>query len=80
LSLFFWEPHCGTRVRLPPPLFCPHRPEMFVPRPVEFMKTETGMGWIQLQIKGRRLDGFLLIAGETGKTGGEGVSDEEVHG
>ena len=39
-----------------------------------------GIGRVHLQVKGRGLDGLLLLAGEFGEAVGEGVGDEELHG
>ena len=44
------------------------------------MQLEPRMGGIDLQIKSRGLDRFLLLRGQPGETVGEGVGDEEVHG
>ena len=38
-----------------------------------------GIGRVELQVEGRRLDGLLLVAGQAGEAVGEGVGDEEVH-
>lgn len=40
-----------------------HRPEILIPGLVEFMKTHSGIGWIELQIESTRFNGLLLIAG-----------------
>ena len=43
------------------------------------MELHTRIGGVQLQIKSRRLDSFLLVAGQFGKAVGEGVGDSELH-
>ena len=42
-------------------------------------KLMPGIGRVQLQVEGRRLDGLLLLAGQAGEAVGEGVGDAEVH-
>src|SRR5215472_16360962 len=57
----------------------PHRPEIQVAGPIEPMEAEAGTREVQLQIKRRRLDRFLLRAIEPRETGGEGIGDTEFH-
>jgi hypothetical protein len=56
-----------------------HRPEIRVAGPIEPMETQTRIRQVQLQIKRRRLDRFLLRPIEPGEAGGEGIGDAEVH-
>ena len=56
-----------------------HRPEIRVAGPIEPMEAETGIRQVQLQIKRRRLDRFLLRPIEPREAGGEGIGDAEVH-
>ena len=42
-------------------------------------KLHPGIGRVELQVEGRRLDGLLLVAGQPGEAVGEGVGDAEVH-
>jgi len=46
---------------------------------VELVKAHAGVGRVQLQVKGRRPDGFLLVAGKTGEAVGKCVCDKEDH-
>ncbi len=57
----------------------PYRPEVLIPRLVEFVKREAGVGRVDLQVERRGFDGLLLVAREAGETVGEGVGDAEVH-
>jgi hypothetical protein len=43
----------------------PHGPEILVFRLIKFVKTHSGIGGVDLQIKGRRLDRLLLVTGQT---------------
>jgi hypothetical protein len=52
-----------------------NRPEIRVAGPVEPMKAETRTRRVQLQIKRRRLDRFLLRATEPSEAGGKGIGD-----
>ena len=55
-------------------------PEVFVARFVQFVKTQAGtVRAIGLQVKGRRLDGLLLVSRKPGEAVGKGVGDQEVH-
>ena len=38
-----------------------------------------GLAGFDLQVKGGRLDGLLLLAGQSGEAVGEGVGDAEFH-
>ena len=57
----------------------PHRPEVLVLRLVELVEAHAGIGRVELQVEGRRLDGLLLVAGQAGEAVGEGVGDAEFH-
>ena len=57
----------------------PHRPEVLVLGFVDLVEAHAGIGRVELQVESRRLDGFLLVAGQAAKTVGEGVGDAEVH-
>src|SRR5665213_1289305 len=54
-------------------------PEILILRLVELMKAHAGTGRIDLQVKGRRFDRLLLVAGEASKTISECVGDTEFH-
>ena len=56
----------------------PNRPEVLVLRLIELMETHSRVGRVDLQIEGRRLDGLLLIAGQSSKTVSECFSDYEL--
>ena len=43
------------------------------------MEAETGTRRVQLQIKRRRLDSFLLRTIQPGEAGGEGIGNAEIH-
>ena len=57
-----------------------HRPEVLVLRLFELVEGQARTGGIHLQIKGRGLDGFLLVTGQPCEAVGEGIGDAEVHG
>ncbi len=57
----------------------PHRPEVLVLHLVDLVEAHAGIGRVELQIERRRLDGFLLVAGQAGKAVGEGIGDAKVH-
>ena len=57
----------------------PYRPEVLVLRLVQLVETHSRIGRVELQVEGGRLDGLLLVAGESGEAVGEGVGDQEVH-
>ena len=57
----------------------PHRPEVLVLAPCRAYGTHAGIGRVELQVERRRLDGFLLVAGQSGEAVGEGVGDAEFH-
>ena len=57
----------------------PHRPEVLVLRLVELVEAHSGIGGIELQVERRRLDGLLLVAGQSSEAVGEGVGDAEFH-
>ena len=57
----------------------PHRPEVFVLRLVELVKAHPRTRGIHLQVKGRRLNSFLLVAGQAREAVGESVGDAEIH-
>ena len=56
-----------------------HRLEVLVLRFVQLVELQSRCRQIHLEVKGRGLDGFLLLSRETGEAIGEGVGDEEVH-
>lgn len=53
------------------------RPEVLVLRPVELVEAHPRTGRVQLQVERRRLDGLLLVAGESSETARERVGDAE---
>ena len=55
------------------------RPETLVFGPVQLVQLQTRMGGIQLQVKGRCLDGLLFVSRQFGQTIGKGVGDAEFH-
>ena len=55
-----------------------HQPEILVLRLVELVESHLRIGRIQLHVKGGRLDGFMVVAGEPCGTVGGGVGDAEV--
>ena len=55
-------------------------PEALVFGAVEFVELEAGLGGVDLEVESCGLGGFLLVAGEAGERGGEGVGDAEFHG
>ena len=57
----------------------PHRPEVLVLCLVELVEAHAGIGRVELQVERRRLDGLLLVAGQSGEAVGEGVGDAEFH-
>ena len=57
-----------------------HGPEILVPRPVELVAAQAGVGRVELQVEGRGLDRLLFFPGEAGQAVGEGVGDAKVHG
>jgi hypothetical protein len=57
-----------------------HRPEVPVPRPVQLVEVHSRAAGVQLEIKGRGLDGFLLLTRQPGEAVGEGVGNAEVRG
>lgn len=54
-------------------------PEVFVFGFVEFVELDAGVGGVGLEVEDGDLDQLLLVAGEAGEAGGEGISDAEVH-
>src|SRR6266516_3150184 len=56
-----------------------HRPKVFVPHLIELVEAHAGIGRIELQVERRRLDGLLLVAGQSGEAVGECVGDAELH-
>lgn len=54
-------------------------PETWVSRSIQLVELQTGLGWIQLKVEGCDLRRLLLVAGQLGETGGEGVGDAELH-
>jgi len=56
-----------------------HRPEIPVLRLIEFVKAETRIGRIELEVERGGLNGLLLVACETGEAVREGVRDAELH-
>ena len=57
----------------------PHRPEVLVLRLVELVEAHAGIGRVELQVERRRLDGLLLVAGQSGEAVGESVGDAKFH-
>ena len=57
----------------------PHGPEVLVPRLVELVQFHARLRRVELQVEGGGLDGLLLVAGQAGEAGGEGVGDAEFH-
>ena len=57
----------------------PHRPEVLVLCLVEFVETHARTGRIELQVKRRRFDGFLLVTGQAGEAVGKCVGDPKLH-
>jgi hypothetical protein len=57
----------------------PYGQEILVFRLVQLVELHPRTGRIHLQIKGRCLDGLLLLARETGKAVGEGIGNSEIH-
>jgi len=55
-------------------------PEVFILGLVEFVEAHPRVGGVELQVKSRRLNSFLLLASQTRETISEGVSNTEVHG
>ena len=60
-------------------LLDPHRPEILVLRLVELVEAHARIGRVELQVEGRRLDGLLLVAGQSGEAVGEGIGDAKFH-
>jgi hypothetical protein len=56
-----------------------HGPEILVPRLVQPMELHPRRGRIELQVKGRRLDGLLLVPRQSTEAVGKGVCDPEFH-
>ena len=56
-----------------------YRPEVLVLRFFDRVELHPGIDRIELQIKGCRLGGLLLIACQTSEAVSEGVGDAEVH-
>ena len=54
-------------------------PEIFVPAAIQLMKTKPRAGGIDLCVKSRLFDQFLLIDSQLAQTGGEGVGYAEFH-
>src|SRR5205085_2553360 len=54
-------------------------PEIRVFRFCKFVKLQTRMTWIQLEIKCRSLDGFLLLACDPGEAVGERIRNSKFH-
>lgn len=52
---------------------------LFVLGAIQLVETHTGAGGVQLQVKRRRLDRFLLVARQSGKAVSEGVGNSEIH-
>jgi hypothetical protein len=48
-------------------------------RLVELVEAHSGIGRIELQVERRRLDGFLLVAGQVSEAVGEGVGNAKFH-
>ena len=55
------------------------RPEVLVLCLVELVELHARVGRVHLQVKGRGLDGLLLLAGQSGEAVGKGVGDAEFH-
>ncbi len=53
-------------------------PEVFVFGFVEFVELRSGVGGVELEVEGGGFDELLLVVGEPGEAGGEGVGDAEV--
>lgn len=58
---------------------CSRRYPSFLSSPVELVKIHAGVDRIDLQVKGRRLSGLLLLTREASETVGKGFGDEENH-
>lgn len=56
-----------------------HGPEVRVLRAQEPVELQSRTLRVQLQVKGRRFDGLLLVTGQLREAGGEGVGDQEAH-
>ena len=56
-----------------------HRPEVLVPRVIQLVEAQSGIGRIDLKVERRGLDRLLLVARQAGEAVGEGVGDAEVH-
>ena len=46
---------------------------------MQLVESQSGLGRIQLKVEGRDFHCLLLVAGQLGETGGEGVGDSELH-
>ena len=57
----------------------PNRPEILVPYIIDFVKTHTRIGRIDLEIKGCGFDYLLFVTGEFGEAVGEGICDSKLH-
>ena len=55
-----------------------NRPEILVPSPIEFVKLQSRIGWIQLQFKGSRLDRVLFVACQFGEAVRKRVGDSKL--
>jgi hypothetical protein len=55
------------------------RPEVGIFRLVNLVKLQRRMSRVQLEIEGRGLDSFLLVAAEPGEAVRERVGDTEFH-
>ena len=56
-----------------------HRPEVRIPYCIQLVELHTWIRRIELQIKHRQLDRFLLTSSQLGKAICESVGDSEVH-
>jgi len=54
-------------------------PEIRIPGLVQLMELHARTGGIQLEVKGRRLDGLLLFVVQLCEAVGKGVGDTELH-
>ena len=57
----------------------PHRPEILVLHLVELVEAHAGIGWVELQVERRRLDGLLFVASQSGEAVGERVGNAKFH-
>lgn len=61
------------------PVRSPHRPEAFVLRPIKPAEAHARIGWVDLQIERRHLDGLLSVASPASEAVDKRVGDAEVH-